>query len=95
MTTKTLPARSTQSVANASYTDFSGQFIGGKWRPGRAAGSLADRDPYTGKIIADIAMGNIADLDRKTGETIRIAEQDLALTRTTNASGAVITIPVG
>lgn len=63
MTTKTLPARSTQSAANASYTDFSGQFIGGKWRPGRAAGSLADRDPYTGKIIADISMANTADLD--------------------------------
>jgi len=63
MTTKTLPARSTQSAANASYTNFSGQFIGGKWRPGRSAGSLADRDPYTGKIIADISMADIADVD--------------------------------
>ncbi len=60
---KNAPALSMQSTVNAAYTGFDGQFIAGKWRPGSAAGSLADHDPYTGKVIAEIAMADVADLD--------------------------------
>jgi aldehyde dehydrogenase (NAD+) len=50
-------------AANAPYSNFDGQYIGGKWRPGGAAASLADHDPYTGKLIAEISLASVADLD--------------------------------
>jgi aldehyde dehydrogenase (NAD+) len=45
------------------YSGFDGQYISGDWRPGRANRTLKDTDPYTGDMIAEIALGDLSDLD--------------------------------
>ena len=45
------------------YCDFSGQFIDGQWRPGRAGTTMPDLNPYSGEAIAEIALASKADLD--------------------------------
>ncbi len=56
-------ASRTSEAANAPYSGFDGQYIGGKWRSGSALASLADYDPYTGQAIAEISLATVADLD--------------------------------
>lgn len=40
-----------------------GQYIDGAWRPGGAGAVLEDRDPFTGALVAEIPLANVADLD--------------------------------
>lgn len=47
----------------APYAGFDQQWIAGRGRPGRGQGRLADRNPYTGEVIVEIAHGNAQDLD--------------------------------
>jgi aldehyde dehydrogenase (NAD+) len=61
--TLSAPASRTPEAANAPYSGFDGQFIGGKWCPGSAAASLTDRDPYTGEVLTEISLATVADLD--------------------------------
>ena len=39
------------------------QYIGGIWRDGKSAKTLADKNPYNGKTIAEFQLANRADLD--------------------------------
>ena len=45
------------------WNDFSGQYIAGQWRAGRAGKTLTDRNPYSGQTLARIALANEDDLD--------------------------------
>lgn len=47
----------------ASRADFSGQYIGGQWRPGRSGKTLTDTDPFTGRTLATITLASEQDLD--------------------------------
>jgi aldehyde dehydrogenase (NAD+) len=51
------------NIIPTPYKTFSGQYIAGEWRAGRAGTALSDRDPYTGALIAEIAQANLDDLD--------------------------------
>lgn len=46
-----------------AYDRLDRQFIGGRWRNGRAKDSMADLDPYTGNKILSIALANKDNLD--------------------------------
>lgn len=50
------------------------QYIGGRWRPGRAGTVLADRNPFTGETIAEIPQAALADLDDAYGAAARAQE---------------------
>lgn len=52
-------------------TNFTGQYIAGIWRDGRAHKALVDTDPYDGAGLATIALANADDLD----EAYRAAQQ--------------------
>lgn len=45
------------------YSDFSGQYIGGEWRPGSAGKTHINVNPYNGETLAEIALADAADLD--------------------------------
>lgn len=45
------------------YSGFEGQYINGSWRPGRQGSKLRDTDPYSGQLLAEIAMASANDLD--------------------------------
>lgn len=45
------------------YTDFTGQYINGKWQSGGAGDVLSVRDPYDDSLLTEISMANLADLD--------------------------------
>lgn len=45
------------------YGDFSGQYIGGRWRGGRSARKGTDVDPYSGKTLVEIGLADNADVD--------------------------------
>lgn len=45
------------------YSGFEGQYINGSWRPGRQGSKLRDTDPYSGQLLAEIAMASENDLD--------------------------------
>jgi aldehyde dehydrogenase (NAD+) len=42
---------------------FSGQYIDGKWRSGRAGTTLRDRNPYNAEVLTEIACASRDDLD--------------------------------
>lgn len=42
---------------------FTGQYIDGRWRTGRAATSLSDRNPYNGEVLTEIGCASHDDLD--------------------------------
>ncbi|MFK4724645.1 aldehyde dehydrogenase (NAD+) [Bradyrhizobium niftali] len=44
-------------------TAFTGQYIGGRWRPGRAGVTLQDRNPYDQSLLTEIAEASRDDLD--------------------------------
>jgi aldehyde dehydrogenase (NAD+) len=46
-----------------SQTKFIGQYIAGRWRAGRAATTLADRNPYNQALLIEIAEASRDDLD--------------------------------
>ncbi|ACM38981.1 MULTISPECIES: aldehyde dehydrogenase family protein [Rhizobium/Agrobacterium group] len=46
-----------------SYGAYSGQYIGGIWRPGAAGDILNVNNPYSGERIAEIALASVEDLD--------------------------------
>jgi aldehyde dehydrogenase (NAD+) len=52
------PRRST-----GEYSGFDRQPIAGSWRAGRGKGRLADRNPYTGATLLEIALADQQDLD--------------------------------
>ncbi|KQT54059.1 aldehyde dehydrogenase [Methylobacterium sp. Leaf456] len=52
-----------QVAAPKPYTDFDRLPIGGTWRKGKTSRALADRDPYTGKVILEIPQADRSDLD--------------------------------
>lgn len=43
---------------------YTGQYIGGQWRPGSSAKSLDDRNPYDGSLLTQIALADARDLDQ-------------------------------
>ena len=47
----------------APYQGFDLQPIAGTWRAGRSARRLADTNPYTGEVLAELALANTADVD--------------------------------
>ena len=51
------------SNAPLPYSGFEGQYINGSWRPGRRGSKLRDTDPYSGELLAEIAMASENDLD--------------------------------
>lgn len=52
------------------YDGFDKMPIGGAWRAGRSGKRAADRDPYTGKTLVEIDLGDARDVD----EAYRAAE---------------------
>jgi aldehyde dehydrogenase (NAD+) len=44
-------------------TAFTGQYIAGRWRPGRAGTTLQDRNPYDRSLLTEIAEASREDLD--------------------------------
>jgi aldehyde dehydrogenase (NAD+) len=61
--TPSAPLARASAAATPPYGGFDGQYIGGTWRPGRGIGSLADHNPYSGEVIAEISLASLADLD--------------------------------
>ncbi len=53
----------TPGAAPVRYATFDGQFIGGQWRAGVGDGALADHDPFSGEVVAEIALAGVADVD--------------------------------
>ncbi|SHG52351.1 aldehyde dehydrogenase (NAD+) [Kaistia soli DSM 19436] len=47
----------------ATYGDFSGQYIDGKWSVGRDGQAVTDRNPFDDAVLAEISMASLADLD--------------------------------
>lgn len=45
------------------YTNFTGQYINGKWQDGEAGDVLQVRDPYDDSLLSEISMANEADLN--------------------------------
>lgn len=46
------------------YSDFSGQYIDGRWIDGSAGKGAADRNPFNDEVVAEISLADVADLDR-------------------------------
>lgn len=59
----TVTASSTPTLPKR-YSDFDGQFISGRWRPGQHRTTLKDHDPYTGDMIAELVLADTSDLDQ-------------------------------
>jgi aldehyde dehydrogenase (NAD+) len=49
--------------APATYDDVTRMLIGGVWRPGRSGKVVADRDPYSGETLVEIALADIRDVE--------------------------------
>src|ERR1700733_602793 len=45
------------------FAKLNQQYIGGVWRDGSSTKTLADKNPYTGKMIADFKLASLSDLD--------------------------------
>jgi aldehyde dehydrogenase (NAD+) len=45
------------------YSDFSGQYIAGKWLPGSEGKTSLDRNPFNDDVVAEISLAGLADLD--------------------------------
>src|SRR6202050_12344 len=45
------------------FAKLNQQYIGGVWRDGSSTKTLADKNPYTGKTIADFKLASLSDLD--------------------------------
>lgn len=58
------------TTASQPYDNFSGQFIAGAWRDGRAGKTMANHNPYDGSVINEITCASVEDLD----EAYRSAE---------------------
>ena len=64
---------------SAVYAGFQQMPIAGVWRAGRSGHVAADRDPYTGATLVEIALANTADVDdavhawRLTSMTLAVA----------------------
>jgi aldehyde dehydrogenase (NAD+) len=48
---------------NKYQNAFTGQYIAGRWRPGRAGITLQDRNPYDESLLTEIAEASREDLD--------------------------------
>lgn len=44
-------------------TQFTGQYIDGKWRSGSSSKTLRDINPFDGELLTEISLANAADLD--------------------------------
>src|SRR5215469_10780712 len=53
------------------YEGFTAMPLGGSWRPGRSGKVLADADPWSGEILAEIPLADTGDLD----EAVTVAQQ--------------------
>ena len=49
--------------APSPYAGFDGQYIAGKWRPGREGSREVDTNPYSGEILTEIVQADKRDLD--------------------------------
>jgi aldehyde dehydrogenase (NAD+) len=49
--------------ARPRYTGFDAQYIKGAWRAGHGSRTLDDTDPYTGRMLTQIALADLADVD--------------------------------
>src|ERR1700685_3198004 len=45
------------------FAKLNQQYIGGVWREGSSTKTLADKNPYNGKTIADFKLASLSDLD--------------------------------
>lgn len=45
------------------FSQLNQQYIGGTWRDGKSAKTLADHNPYNGRVIAEFKLASLADLD--------------------------------
>ncbi len=43
--------------------NFLGQYIEGEWRPGRSGRVFEDQDPFSGDVVAELALASVTDLD--------------------------------
>lgn len=48
---------------NTSHPLYTGQYIGGKWRPGSTGTALIDTNPYDQSVLAEIVQASQSDLD--------------------------------
>jgi aldehyde dehydrogenase (NAD+) len=46
------------------YSNFSGQYIDGKWVDGSLGKGAADRNPFDDDVVAEISLADVADLDK-------------------------------
>jgi aldehyde dehydrogenase (NAD+) len=51
------------SETPTAYDGFSGQYINGVWRAGRAGRTRPNHNPYDGSVINEMALASVADLD--------------------------------
>jgi aldehyde dehydrogenase (NAD+) len=58
-----LETPSAPSSIQSHYSDFSNQYIAGSWRAGRTGRILKDSDPYSGEVVAEIALASADDLE--------------------------------
>src|SRR5712671_4195089 len=61
--TSATPDRPDQTQTPAAYDDVTRMLIGGVWRPGRSGKVVADRDPYSGETLVEIALADIRDVE--------------------------------
>jgi aldehyde dehydrogenase (NAD+) len=61
------------------HGDFTGQYIAGKWKAGRSGKVLADKDPFTGAVLTEIALADVTDLD-EAYRAAQLAQREWALT---------------
>lgn len=45
------------------YSDFTGQYIAGKWLSGTEGRSILSRNPFNDDVVAEISLAGLADLD--------------------------------
>jgi len=52
-------------MSNLAYSQqaYTGQYIGGNWRPGASGKTLDDRNPFDGSLLTQIALADTSDLD--------------------------------
>ncbi|MFM2484652.1 aldehyde dehydrogenase family protein [Celerinatantimonas yamalensis] len=51
------------SAINQVQNNYTGQYIAGQWRPGRARTTLQDHNPYNQKLLTEIVCASHDDLD--------------------------------
>lgn len=50
-------------MTDRQHSKFTGQYIAGDWRPGRAGTTLADRNPYNQDLLTEVAEASRDDLN--------------------------------